>query len=515
MKALIIVFACFSWTLSAQYTYWTYDGAEAFPEAYVWSIKGTVEDDTVFRTIGSFLDSGMRGYQGTFKLSDGSRITGETSEYFDYCYPAAGGFLPQSFIPMPDGGYITMRAEVLPSGWDWPRYIRFDANLDTLWVKANLPFNDPDGPSITNSAVFIAPIDEDRFLSVCFVPGLEYRFTTHSVHTGEVLTNGLWDRFEISTEEEEYIASIQGGMLTEYDSVFVWGGYYHYVPDIRYQLFYAKFDLLGNLGSYYLSDPDDINLVGDKEGEALLEGDVLTMFYSDAIATQGFIDDAFTCQLKARRLQSSDLSLIEEVHIPFPPVDGVYIYDFAFGNIESALDGGYLATSYIRPYEDSLIFFAMKMNAALELEWYTQLLPQLANQWGNYLLNECLDRSIVVGGFYYPTIFDLPREYFIKLDACGYMVPSDCPEFVSVADGEIRQEGFRLWPNPGTGAVDAIVPFNARRLQVVDASGRCVYTEDLYYPRQTWQLTHLPNGVYTFIVHTEDGRKHHQRWVKQ
>ena len=513
MRVFVIVFACLSLTVSGQYTYWTYDGAEAFPEANMFVYRGFVED-SVFRVIGSLANSGMRGYQGTFKLSDGSRITGETSEYFDYCYPAAGGFLPQSFIPMSDGGYITMRNEVLPSGWDWPRYIRFDANLDTLWVKINLPFNDLDGPSIANTAVFIAPIDDDRFLSVCFVPGQEYRFTTHSVHTGEVLTNGLWDRFEISTEEEEYIGSIQGGVLTEDDSVFVWGGYYHYVPDIRYQLFYAKFDLLGNLGSYYLSDPEETDLVRDTEGEALLEADVLTFFYSNGIATQGLLMDPYTCQLKARRLHSSNLSLIEEVHIPFPPVDGVTLYNFGLLNIEPTLDEGYLASAYIRLSYDTWVYYAMKITEGLELDWYTELLPESGSDFGALIVNECSDRSIIVGGYSRPP-FSLPREYYIKLDACGYMVPSDCPEFVSVADGEIRQQGFRLWPNPGTGAVDAIVPFNARQLQVVDASGRCVYTEDLYYPRQTWQLTHLPNGVYTFIVHTEDGRKHHQRWVKQ
>jgi hypothetical protein len=505
-------------TMNSQYTYWTYNGEGVNPFGYVTSMKGIVED-TTFRTFGARAENGQRAYEAIHSVNTGNLLSFKSSQYADNAYLGASGFTPLSYHYLADGGYLVARSIVNSFGLGSLKYIRFDSNLDTLWVSQPETYNDPFGESTDNTPLFITPLSDGRYASVLFtrVGNPRYlRFLTHDIETGAILSDHLWDPEEVDADGTITSMAPYGGIQLEDDSLLLWGRYNKdQLPGDRTQVFLAKFSVDGNLGSYNLTQFDDPTPAFDSNGVIIPRDDELLLFYLDG---QAIFENTFTYPnqsvFKVDRYSKSDLQLINGVFVTTPEFNDQWLMAASIIECLPSSDGGFIVTSLACPENFNCDYFVLKLNSNFELEWKTTLLTN-NDSWVSMIL-ECPDRDIIVGGgrLEFP-VNDVQRDHFIKLDACGYMVPSDCPEFVSVADGEIRQEGFRLWPNPGTGAVDAIVPFNARQLQVVEASGRCVYTEDLYYPRQTWQLTHLPNGVYTFIVHTEDGGKHHQRWVKK
>jgi hypothetical protein len=506
--------------LCSQYNYWVYDGHSPLNTHSFGSVVGVLQD-TTFRTYGYYVDSGTHGYSGVHSIATGQKVDSMISSHITYGYLAGSGDLRLSWHSLPDGGFLTVRA-IPTDNSDQPMYIRFDTNLDTLWVNLPSEWEDPYGPSGQNLPIFMLPLWSGEFLSVTFTrvsPSLNFmRFLTHDTETGAILTDHLWNREDVDFDNTISGTGIVGAIQTDVDSVFAWGSYDRdSFPELRFEPFIAKFDFYGNMGNYKLLDLGDAGSAIDIASLATVDADTINFFYTDGILdSEGFNFTPFTAQLKVKRLIKNTLEEFEEITIPWSGLENLWVDVAGVEKVTRTEDDGYLISA---GYREDLFYasvYLLKLNENFEVEWERLIRSGVDGFFTSSMLHECMDRSIIFGGgLQTSSNSSYASDYFIKLDACGYMVPSDCPEFVSVADGEIRQEGFRLWPNPGTGAVDAIVPFNARRLQVVDASGRCVYTEDLYYPRQTWQLTHLPNGVYTFIVHTEDGRKHHQRWVKQ
>ena len=103
--------------------------------------------------------------------------------------------------------------------------------------------------------------------------------------------------------------------------------------------------------------------------------------------------------------------------------------------------------------------------------------------------------------------------WLLKLDACGYEEPSDCPPVVSVNNG-IEIPSFNAWPNPFRSHLKAQLPPNAKRVDWLDATGRLVHSEKVYYPYQEWNLAALPNGVYHMQVVLDDGRVLSKKVVK-
>jgi hypothetical protein len=104
--------------------------------------------------------------------------------------------------------------------------------------------------------------------------------------------------------------------------------------------------------------------------------------------------------------------------------------------------------------------------------------------------------------------------WLLKLDACGYEEPSDCPPVVSV-NNNIEVPQFNAWPNPFRSQLKAQLPANTKRVDWLDATGRLVHSEKVYYPYQEWNLSALPIGVYHMQVVLEDGRVLSKKVVKE
>ena len=108
---------------------------------------------------------------------------------------------------------------------------------------------------------------------------------------------------------------------------------------------------------------------------------------------------------------------------------------------------------------------------------------------------------------------DIRDTWLLKLDACGYEEPSDCPPVVSVGNGK-EIPGFNVWPNPFRSQLKAQLPANTKRVDWLDATGRLVHTERVFYPYQEWNLSALPIGIYHMKVVLEDGRVLSKKVVK-
>jgi hypothetical protein len=67
------------------------------------------------------------------------------------------------------------------------------------------------------------------------------------------------------------------------------------------------------------------------------------------------------------------------------------------------------------------------------------------------------------------------------------------------------QISYNAWPNPFHSHLKAQLPENAKRVDWLDATGRLVHSENVYYPYQECNLSHLPIGVYHMQVVLEDG----------
>lgn len=109
---------------------------------------------------------------------------------------------------------------------------------------------------------------------------------------------------------------------------------------------------------------------------------------------------------------------------------------------------------------------------------------------------------------------DIRDTWLLKLDACGYEEPSDCPPVVSVGNGN-EIPSFNAWPNPFRSQLKAQLPANTKRVDWLDATGRLVHSEKVYYPYQEWNLSALPIGIYHMQVVLEDGRVLSKKVVKE
>jgi hypothetical protein len=130
---------------------------------------------------------------------------------------------------------------------------------------------------------------------------------------------------------------------------------------------------------------------------------------------------------------------------------------------------------------------------------------------------ETADGGILCFGTSSQFFFDGIEErdtWLLKLDACGYEEPSDCPPVVSVSN-TTEVPGFDTWPNPFRNNLKAKLPANAKRVQWLDATGRLVHSENVYYPNQEWNLRHLPIGLYHMQVLLEDGGVISQKVMKE
>jgi hypothetical protein len=145
-------------------------------------------------------------------------------------------------------------------------------------------------------------------------------------------------------------------------------------------------------------------------------------------------------------------------------------------------------------------------------EYFTELEDHVTRSFSDLILTSD-------GGYLLTGTINIPAgtdrmAWLLKLDACGYEEHSDCPPVVGVSNG-IDIPSFNAWPNPFHSHLKAQLPANTQRVDWLDATGRLVRSEKIYYPNQEWNLSALPIGVYHMQVVLEDGRVLSMKVVKE
>jgi hypothetical protein len=155
------------------------------------------------------------------------------------------------------------------------------------------------------------------------------------------------------------------------------------------------------------------------------------------------------------------------------------------------------------------------LNQQGEVEWQNEYLTELED----HVWRAFYDLTLTTDGGYLLTgTINIPAgtdrmAWLLKLDACGYEEPSDCPPVVGVSNS-VEVPNFNAWPNPFHSHLKAQLPANAKRVDWIDATGRLVHSENVYYPYQEWNLSTLPIGVYHMQVVLDNEQVVSKRVVK-
>ena len=109
------------------------------------------------------------------------------------------------------------------------------------------------------------------------------------------------------------------------------------------------------------------------------------------------------------------------------------------------------------------------------------------------------------------------RHWLLKLDACGYEEPMGCPEVIVAGITENSRIGASItsWPNPFHNNLQAILPDETKYVEWLDMSERIVQTEQVFYPKQSFNLSKLADGNYMMRVLVQDRTSLVKRVVKQ
>jgi hypothetical protein len=198
------------------------------------------------------------------------------------------------------------------------------------------------------------------------------------------------------------------------------------------------------------------------------------------------------------RVNSDNLQLIDSVYIDFGPESLGPTSGIGVSNLIADPHGGYFGWGIVGDpvtYIDKWFWF--KLNDDLTVDWYRY------GDWQTYqpvglLINSALnmpDGGYTLGGYRQEGPSDPYVQYIIKMDACGYLEPSDCPEIISVQD-DVYESSLKLWPNPTSGVCHVQFPKPVQYFILRDLTGREVYRKYVYSTSSEIDISHLAKGTY-------------------
>jgi hypothetical protein len=279
--------------------------------------------------------------------------------------------------------------------------------------------------------------------------------------------------------------------------------------------FVLKMDMEGNI-----LDSLHFGLTENRtnSGSGVMINDSTMMFiYSQATEYMQSNSQPINYDIRVAKINLNDFTIIQDQIIDFLESDEP---QFAFqfgksilnGNQQMVTCGGLLHESDWLTQES----FVCAIDPDGQIAWQYFYSPEVIDTI--YHFNDIILTSdggyLLTGqtGDEYPQLNT--HTWLLKLDACGYEEPSDCPPVVSVGNGT-EMPSFNAWPNPFRSQLKAQLPANTKRVEWLDATGRLVHSEKIYYPNQEWNLSALSIGVYHMQVVLEDGRVLSKKVVKE
>jgi hypothetical protein len=275
----------------------------------------------------------------------------------------------------------------------------------------------------------------------------------------------------------------------------------------------SKFDYAGNrIDSLHFGNPN-LESAGGNTGQFV--GEHLYMFIYGFTQLHTQFGNPFEFDTRIAFVDTESMTIVSDELLDIP------------SNEQSFLEGG--ITSSMRTANNEVLvtlntidfssavcnLTILKLDINGNIIWSNSYWPPIElNRFGIASIIESSDMGYLCTGGTLNEGWTVQKPWLLKLDACGYEEPSDCPPVVSVGNG-IDIPSFNAWPNPFRSQLKAQLPANTKRVEWLDATGRLVHSEKVYYPYQEWNLSNLPIGVYHMQVVLDNERVLSKKVVKE
>ncbi len=252
------------------------------------------------------------------------------------------------------------------------------------------------------------------------------------------------------------------------------------------------------IGIYFFED-EDVVWDGYVAMELLPDGNMLAMY------GYNYESDCDLWKQKAKPravlMNMQTLTPIWDFVLEIPELENLWLAALHFQDIVLATDSGFVATCQVQVAGNEAYGVVIKIGAGGELAWYRILHgPNLPTLNAVESLSATPDGGYVIGGW---TNDPEGSMWIVKLDACGYEVESGCPAIVGIEEDATSVTS--VWPNPFKSTLNATLSSQTKRIEISDMTGRIVFTENVFYPNQQWDLKALASGSYLFKTVFENG----------
>ncbi len=248
-------------------------------------------------------------------------------------------------------------------------------------------------------------------------------------------------------------------------------------------------------------------------GAALIEEDIGEIIYFHAVPTYYTMNFGYGYfDLKCARIGIDSLNIIEDLTIEIPEItDTTKFTGIGIREVLRGQDGGYVI-SVILQYQGAYTLL-IKLDDNLNLEWYRYFYPI---NWNALTIAYSMDITKTYDGGYAlggDVSIDGQPQWIVKIDACGYDAPSNCPPIVSVK--EFARSEMRLWPNPVNHTLHLQLDSTPAQIRLTDITGRVLRLSTNHILVQEWDMSALPEGLYLMEVVFDSGVKIVERLVKE
>jgi hypothetical protein len=276
----------------------------------------------------------------------------------------------------------------------------------------------------------------------------------------------------------------------------------------------SKFDQEGNrIDSLHFGNPN-LGYAGANTGQFI--GDHLYMFIYAFVQDYTQFGNPVQFDTRVALINTETMTIISDELLAIPSND-LSIFEGGITTSMRTTNNEVLFTVNtieFSSFDCNLSIFKLDMNG--NIIWSNSYSPPVeVARYGIANIIEAPDLGyLCTGGTLHDEGLTRQKPWLLKLDACGYEEPSDCPPVVGVADMEATPS-VQVWPNPFRTNLKALLPAQTKTVNWLDATGRLVHQDNVYYPNQEWNLRHLPIGLYHMQIELSDGRTISQKVVKE
>ena len=175
-------------------------------------------------------------------------------------------------------------------------------------------------------------------------------------------------------------------------------------------------------------------------------------------------------------------------------------------NIDAIVNNSYCTDPYCNGSAQLTLPIAMQYT----IEWIDNVLPNQIFESDQFLLNElCPGQYSGIISAYENCGANI--EFAIGLDEPN---ENETP-CLTIDINENSILDVQIWPNPFTQILQIILPEEAAFIEWLDLTGSIIHTEQVFYPKQSFNLSKFAEGNYMMRVVLQDGRNLTNRVVKQ